>query len=104
MIKDCAKCIHYKVCASYLEDMGLISDSWEHDMSLCCEDFADSSQFAPVAHGYWKKAIDNSTHMHECSVCGARVVKGLYEHENPNLFCYHCGSRMNEFNNTPREG
>lgn len=47
-MKNCEKCIHHKVCASYLADIGLDSDNWEHDMSLCCEDFVDSSQFAPV--------------------------------------------------------
>jgi len=33
--------------------------------------------------------------MRGCSACGARVVKGLYEYENPNLYCYHCGAKMN---------
>ena len=47
-----------------------------------------------VVHGQWINRVDNSTDMHECSVCGARTVKGLYEYENPNLYCYHCGSKM----------
>lgn len=44
--------------------------------------------------GYWIPREDNGTPMHECSNCGSRVVKGLYEYENPNLFCYHCGAKM----------
>lgn len=47
-----------------------------------------------VAHGHWEESIDNGTTMHVCSVCGARVVKGLYEYDNPNLYCYHCGAKM----------
>ena len=43
---------------------------------------------------YIQCQIDTETPMHECSVCGARVVKGLYEYENPNLYCYHCGAKM----------
>lgn len=49
---------------------------------------------APVRHGAWKRSIDNDCAMHKCSLCGARVVKELYEYENPNLYCYHCGARM----------
>lgn len=48
----------------------------------------------PVVHGHWEKTIDNCTVMHKCSVCGARVVKGFYEYENPNRYCYHCGAKM----------
>ena len=47
-----------------------------------------------VVHGHWEKTIDNCTVMHKCSVCGARVVKGFYEYENPNRYCYHCGAKM----------
>jgi len=47
-----------------------------------------------AAQGQWIDRIDNDTDMHECSVCGARVVKGLYEYENPNRYCYHCGAKM----------
>lgn len=47
-----------------------------------------------VVHGHWIPRADNNTPMHECSVCGARVVKGLYEYENPNRYCYHCGAKM----------
>lgn len=50
----------------------------------------------PVVFGHWIDRVDNDTPMHECSVCGARVVKGLYEYENPNIYCYHCGAKMNE--------
>ena len=53
-----------------------------------------AADVAPVRHGRWIDRIDTDTHMHECSVCGARVVKGLYEYENPNRYCYHCGARM----------
>ena len=49
---------------------------------------------APVVHSHWEKTIDNCTVMHKCSVCGARVVKGFYEYENPNRYCYHCGAKM----------
>lgn len=49
---------------------------------------------APVVHGVWERSIDNDCPMHKCSVCGARVVKGLYEYENPNRYCYHCGAKM----------
>ena len=47
-------------------------------------------------HGRWIDRIDTETPMHECSVCGARVAKGLYEYENPNRYCYHCGAKMEE--------
>lgn len=53
-----------------------------------------AADVAPVRHGRWIDRIDNDTPMHECSVCGARAVKGLYEYENPNRYCYHCGARM----------
>ncbi|MGM9587411.1 MAG: hypothetical protein ACI3VA_08000 [Candidatus Limivicinus sp.] len=49
-----------------------------------------------VVRGHWIDRIDNDTPMHECSVCGARVAKGLYEYQNPNLYCYHCGARMDK--------
>ena len=55
-----------------------------------------AADVAPVRHGRWIDRIDNDTPMHECSVCGARVVKGLYEYENPNRYCYHCGAKMEE--------
>lgn len=53
-----------------------------------------SADVAPVRHGRWIDRIDTDTHMHECSVCGARVIKGLYEYENQNRYCYHCGAKM----------
>lgn len=53
-----------------------------------------ATEVAAVRHGRWIDRIDTETPMHECSVCGARVVKGLYEYENPNLYCYHCGAKM----------
>lgn len=49
--------------------------------------------------GRWEKSIDNETVMHKCSECGARVVKGMYEYENPNRFCYHCGAKMDRGEN-----
>lgn len=57
-------------------------------------DCAPAVDAVPVVHGRWLPRIDNDTPMHECSVCGARVVKELYEYENPNLYCYRCGARM----------
>lgn len=54
----------------------------------------ESGELIPVVHGVWERSIDNDCPMHKCSVCGARVVKGLYEYENPNLYCYHCGAKM----------
>ena len=53
-----------------------------------------ATEVAAVRHGRWIDRIDTETPMHECSVCGARVVKGLYEYENPNRYCYHCGAKM----------
>lgn len=53
-----------------------------------------SADVAPVRHGKWIDRYDNDTHMHECSVCRSRVVKGFYEYQNPNLYCYHCGAKM----------
>lgn len=44
--------------------------------------------------GEWQRSVDNDCEMHKCSVCGARVLKGLYEYENPNRYCYHCGAYM----------
>lgn len=55
---------------------------------------APAADVAPVQHGCWIDRIDTDTPMHECSVCGARVVKGFYEYENPNIYCYRCGARM----------
>lgn len=49
---------------------------------------------SPVRHGKWIDRVDTDTDMHECSICGARVVKGLYEYDNPNNYCYHCGAKM----------
>lgn len=53
-----------------------------------------AADVAPVRHGKWIERVDTDTDMHECSICGARVVKGLYEYDNPNNYCYHCGARM----------
>lgn len=44
--------------------------------------------------GHWEKDVDCGCVMHRCSLCGARVVRGQYENENPNLYCYHCGGKM----------
>lgn len=49
---------------------------------------------AHVQHGKWIDRVDTDTPVHECSVCGARVVKGFYEYDNPNKYCYHCGAKM----------
>ena len=68
-------------------------DCWVDDV-MCLIDDAPSVDAVEVVHGHWIKEIDNSTHMHKCSVCGARVVKGLYEYDNPNIYCYHCGAKM----------
>lgn len=57
-------------------------------------DKAPTIDAVPVVHGVWERSIDNDCLMHKCSVCGARVVKGLYEYENPNRYCYHCGAKM----------
>lgn len=46
--------------------------------------------------GHWEKDVDCGCVMHRCSLCGARVVRGEYEYENPNLYCYHCGAKMEE--------
>ena len=56
--------------------------------------YAPTVDAVEVVHGHWEKTIDNCTVMHKCSVCGARVVKGFYEYENPNRYCYHCGAKM----------
>lgn len=53
-----------------------------------------AADVAPVRHGKWISRVDTDTTMYECSVCGARVVKGLYEYNNPNKYCYHCGAKM----------
>ena len=57
---------------------------------------APAANVIEPVEAHWEKSIDNDTVMHKCSGCGARVVKGLYEYENPNLFCYHCGAKMGE--------
>lgn len=89
-MKNCAKCIHHKVCASYLEDIGLAGDNWEHDMSLCCEDFADSSQFAPVVHGRWVSLGPHNGH--KCGAC-----EDYHTDDADNLFwCPRCGATMTE--------
>lgn len=49
---------------------------------------------APVRHGKWMKTIDNGCEMYRCDQCGSRVLKELYEYENPNCYCYHCGAWM----------
>lgn len=66
-------------------------DSARLKMSICDLPAAD---VAPVRHGKWISRVDTDTPMYECSVCGARVVKGLYEYNNPNKYCYHCGAKM----------
>ena len=44
----------------------------------------------------WIATSDNGCPMYACSACGARDVKELYEHNNPRLFCYHCGRPMTD--------
>lgn len=66
-------------------------DSARAKMAICDLPAAD---VAPVRHGKWISRVDTDTPMYECSVCGARVVKGLYEYNNPNKYCYHCGAKM----------
>ena len=68
-------------------------DCWVDDV-MCLIDDAPSVDAVEVVHGRWLRSIDNECEMHKCSVCGARVVKGLYEYENPNKYCYHCGAKM----------
>ena len=88
----------------YIKDFckGLISDDRQFDpvddAILLCQmiDFAPAADVVEVKHGYWGKSFDNGAPMHECSVCGARVVKGVYEYENPNKYCYHCGAKMDQ--------
>ena len=62
--------------------------------AIACVEQQPAATGAERQSGRWEKSIDNETVMHKCSVCGARVVKGLYEYENPNRFCYHCGAKM----------
>ena len=65
-------------------------------IDMVCDDIEEAPTVDAVeaVHGHWEKTIDNCTVMHKCSVCGARVVKGFYEYENPNRYCYHCGAKM----------
>ena len=53
-----------------------------------------TADVGPVRHGKWIGRVDTDTAMNERSICGARIVKGLYEYENPNNYCYHCGAKM----------
>ena len=78
----CDFCFHQKVCK-----VG-------NQPCTKCSHYQDAADVAPVRRGRWIDRIDTETPMHECSVCGARVVKGLYEYENPNRYCYHCGAIM----------
>lgn len=45
----------------------------------------------PVKHGHWIHMKNGNA---ECSVCGRRVV-GVYDDDNADKFCRHCGARMN---------
>lgn len=65
-----------------------------HAIAMSCVTASPTVDAVEVVRGQWIDRIDNDTPMHECSVCGARVVKSFYEYENPNLYCYHCGARM----------
>lgn len=53
-----------------------------------------TADVAPVRRGRWMQTIDNGCEMHQCDQCGSRVLKELYEYENPNRYCYHCGAKM----------
>lgn len=84
--------------AEYIEKEAAIRALTLHDcdsarakMAICDLPAAD---VAPARHGKWISRVDTDTPMYECSVCGARVVKGLYEYNNPNKYCYHCGAKM----------
>lgn len=82
----------------YIERQALLNKLKERDLCLCIteQDIKDApaADVAPVLHGKWINRVDTDTDMHECSICGARVVKGLYEYDNPNNYCYHCGAKM----------
>ncbi|MBR2502717.1 MAG: hypothetical protein IKB62_01185 [Oscillospiraceae bacterium] len=66
-------------------------------------DTLPAADVVEVKHGHWGKSFDNGAQMHECSVCGARVVKGVYEYENPNKYCYRCGAKMDGERRTDNE-
>ena len=99
-----AKYIEKSTMKQYIKNFcqGLIADNRRFDPVDDCALLCDVVNFAPAAdvvevkHGYWEKSTDNGTEMHQCSVCGARVVKGVYEYENPNKYCYHCGAKMEQ--------
>lgn len=81
-----------------VKDDGILGEGYSDDERIddVC-DILESCEIVDaveVVHGHWEKTIDNCTVMHKCSVCGARVVKGFYEYENPNRYCYHCGAKM----------
>lgn len=57
-------------------------------------ELSDMARKCAEKEGRWLPSEDNGWAMHKCSLCGSRVKKELYEYENPNKFCYHCGARM----------
>lgn len=47
---------------------------------------------APVVHGHW---IYRRNGWAECSVCRHDFI-GVYDVENSDRYCRHCGAKMNE--------
>lgn len=51
---------------------------------------APTVEAAPVRHGRWINMKNGNAN---CSVCGRHVV-GVYDDDNADKYCRHCGSRM----------
>lgn len=50
-----------------------------------------AADVAPVVHGHW--IYENNSHAWVCSQCG----KGINNNpERIDLYCYHCGAKMDE--------
>ena len=68
------------------------------DINLSCEKFEaailkiQSADVAPVVHGRWIYKGD-SDNMWVCSRCGRSVNA---DPEGIDLYCYHCGAKMDE--------
>ena len=68
--------------------------SYSREDAADCIRYMDAADVSPVGHGRWiLEETKGGFHMWVCSRCGRGVNR---DPEGIDLYCYHCGAKMDE--------
>ena len=91
----CNDCLYHETCygrIAYCMDIDEATGKEILDIEKRCKDFKNKADYAEVKHGEWKLHPDGSG---TCSCCN-RTQKFVWDYDNAQNFCGHCGAKMSE--------